>query len=46
MRLVAPAVTAVRQPVEEMADCAWTMLGRRIAGDEGPPRAASERALP
>jgi len=38
MRLVAPAVTAVRQPVEEMADCAWTMLGRRIAGDEGPPR--------
>jgi LacI family transcriptional regulator len=38
MRLVAPGITAVRQPVEEMADCAWTMLGRRIAGETGPPR--------
>ena len=37
MRLVAPGVTAVRQPVEEMAECAWTMLRRRIAGDAGPP---------
>jgi LacI family transcriptional regulator len=39
MRLVAPAVTAVRQPVDEMAECAWTMLRRRIAGDAGPPHA-------
>jgi LacI family transcriptional regulator len=39
MRLVAPAVTAVRQPVEEMAECAWTMLRRRISGDDGPPHA-------
>lgn len=36
MRLVAPAVTAVRQPVEEMANCAWAMLRRRMSGDQGP----------
>jgi DNA-binding LacI/PurR family transcriptional regulator len=39
MRLVAPAITAVRQPVDEMADCAWSLLRRRIAGDAGPPQA-------
>jgi DNA-binding LacI/PurR family transcriptional regulator len=38
MRLVAPGITAVRQPVEAMADCAWTMLSRRIGGHAGPPR--------
>ncbi len=38
MRLVAPALTAVRQPVEEMAECAWAMLGRRIGGDAAPPQ--------
>lgn len=36
MRLVAPAVTAVRQPVDEMADCAWSMLRGRLAGGAGP----------
>lgn len=36
MRLVEPAVTAVRQPVEEMAECAWATLRRRIAGGDGP----------
>ena len=33
MRLVSPAVTAVRQPVEEMAECAWATFRRRIGGD-------------
>lgn len=37
MRLVHPAVTAVRQPVEEMAECAWSVLRRRIAGDTSAP---------
>lgn len=35
MRLVSPPVTAVRQPVEEMAEAAWRLLGRRIGGDAG-----------
>lgn len=38
MRLVTPAVSAVRQPVEEMAECAWKLLVRRIAGDTAPPQ--------
>jgi LacI family transcriptional regulator len=38
MRLVTPAVTAVRQPVVEMAECAWSLLSRRMAGDAGPPQ--------
>lgn len=37
MRLVAPALTAVRQPVEEMAACAWAMLVRRIGGETSAP---------
>lgn len=37
MRLVAPGVTAVRQPIEEMAECAWAMLRRRIGGEDSPP---------
>lgn len=36
MRLVTPAITAVRQPVEEMAQSAWAILRRRIGGDESP----------
>lgn len=36
MRLVAPAITAVRQPIEDMANCAWATLRRRMAGDQGP----------
>lgn len=36
MRLVSPALTAVRQPVEEMAECAWGTLRRRLGGDDGP----------
>ncbi|MCB1883232.1 MAG: LacI family DNA-binding transcriptional regulator [Geminicoccaceae bacterium] len=39
MRLVAPAVTTVRQPVEAMAACSWSMLRRRMGGDAGPPQA-------
>jgi DNA-binding LacI/PurR family transcriptional regulator len=39
MRLVTPALSAVRQPVEEMAECAWTMLVRRLGGDAGAPQA-------
>lgn len=38
MRLVTPPLTAVRQPVEEMAETAWLTLRRRIAGDESPPQ--------
>ena len=38
MRLVAPAITTVRQPVEAMADCAWSMLRRRMGGDAGQPQ--------
>ncbi len=38
MRLVSPGITAVRQPVEEMADCAWSLLRRRIDGDARPPQ--------
>lgn len=37
MRLVAPGLTAVRQPVEEMAQTAWALLARRMRGDHGPP---------
>lgn len=36
MRLVSPAVTAVRQPVEDMALTAWAQLSRRIGGDASP----------
>lgn len=39
MPLVTPSITAVRQPVEEMADYAWSMLGRRMEGDESRPEA-------
>lgn len=39
MRLVAPAITAVCQPVEEMAGRAWSMLGRRMEGDASAPEA-------
>ncbi|GGD95487.1 LacI family transcriptional regulator [Aureimonas endophytica] len=35
MRLVAPPLTAVRQPVEAMAEEAWTLLSKRMAGDHG-----------
>ena len=38
MRLVTPALTAVRQPVEEMAECAWTLLVRRLGGEAGAPQ--------
>ncbi|WP_294642024.1 LacI family DNA-binding transcriptional regulator [uncultured Aureimonas sp.] len=34
MRLVSPAVTAVRQPVEDMAVAAWTLLHARMEGRE------------
>lgn len=33
MRLVSPPVTAVRQPVEEMAEAAWRHLVRRLEED-------------
>ena len=37
MRLVSPPVTAVRQPVEALAEAAWRQLVRRMDGDDGPP---------
>lgn len=37
MRLVAPGITAVRQPVEDMAEQAWALLLRRIRGSAGDP---------
>jgi DNA-binding LacI/PurR family transcriptional regulator len=36
MRLVRPAITTVRQPIEEMATAAWQQLSRRMAGDADP----------
>lgn len=36
MRLVTPAVTAVRQPVDAMAHAAWRRLKLRIDGDASP----------
>lgn len=36
LQLVTPGITAVRQPVAEMAECAWAILKRRIAGDTTP----------
>jgi DNA-binding LacI/PurR family transcriptional regulator len=42
MRLVSPPVTAVRQPVEEMAECAWRKLARLMARESG---AATTRRL-
>ena len=38
MRLVTPALSAVRQPVEEMAECAWKLLVRRLGGEAGAPQ--------
>lgn len=38
MRLVRPALTAVRQPVEDMADCSWRLLCRRLAGETDAPQ--------
>jgi LacI family transcriptional regulator len=35
MQLVTPGVTAVRQPVEEMAEQAWSLLSKRLAGHQG-----------
>ncbi len=37
MRLVSPPVTAVRQPVEALAETAWRQLVRRMEGEAGPP---------
>ena len=37
MRLVSPAVTAVCQPVEAMAEEAWRQLALRMAGHADPP---------
>jgi DNA-binding LacI/PurR family transcriptional regulator len=37
MRLVTPAVTTVRQPVEAMARAAWRRLMQRMKGDASPP---------
>ena len=37
MRLVSPPVSAVRQPVEDLAEAAWRQLHRRMAGDDDPP---------
>lgn len=37
MQLVGSGVTAVRQPVEAMAEQAWSLLSRRLAGETGEP---------
>jgi LacI family transcriptional regulator len=37
MRLTVPGVTAVRQPVEMLAEQAWALLLRRIGGEAGGP---------
>lgn len=37
MRLVAPGLTAVRQPVEAMAEAAWSLLVKRMKGEAGEP---------
>jgi len=37
MQLVSPGVTAVRQPVEAMAEQAWSLLSKRLGGDTGEP---------
>ncbi|WP_113409489.1 LacI family DNA-binding transcriptional regulator [Hyphomicrobiales bacterium] len=37
MQLVAPGITAVRQPIEEMAEQAWALLLRRMTGSAGKP---------
>lgn len=37
MQLVAPGVTAVRQPVEAMAEQAWSLLLKRLGGESSAP---------
>jgi LacI family transcriptional regulator len=37
MRVVSPPLTAVRQPIEELALAAWARLMARIGGDTSPP---------
>ena len=37
MQLVSPQVTAVRQPVEEMAEQAWALLHKQLRGDSAAP---------
>jgi len=37
MRLVMPPITAVRQPIEDMARVAWGQLMRRLAGEHAAP---------
>ncbi len=37
MRAAAPSITAVRQPVDRMAEEAWRRLVGRLAGEAGPP---------
>lgn len=39
MRLVSPAITAVHQPVEQMAESAWTMLRQRMNAEGAPAQA-------
>lgn len=38
MRLVTPAISAVRQPVDEMARAAWSLLVERIGGEAAAAR--------
>ena len=37
MHVVSPPLTAVRQPVRQMAQAAWAQLLARIDGDQSPP---------
>ena len=37
MQMMNPAITAVRQPVEDLAQCAWDRLVARLGGDASLP---------
>jgi LacI family transcriptional regulator len=37
MQAVTPALSAIRQPVDEMGQVSWTRLRARIEGDDSPP---------
>ena len=44
MQVVHPAITAVRQPMADMALAAWRRLTERLAGDTSPPRRSQLRS--
>jgi len=38
MRVVTPPLTAVHQPIEQMAHAAWSRLMARVDGETSPPQ--------